>query len=145
MWKMTEHLRAAGLLGLGDKGYVGLDEVVLVRFKGCGEPQWKKEVNSDHAKLRSPGERAIAQLKNWRILCKLRCCSQRAGEIRPWSSVRKGAISFPQVPCFLHTRRAPANNPGGGPTYVCYRVETTTPRSADHSSAPKDRWPASRF
>ena len=65
----------------GDKGYVGLDEVVFVPFKGRGEPQWKKDANSDHAKLRSPGERAIAQLKNWRILRKLRCCPQRAGEI----------------------------------------------------------------
>ena len=81
VWKIAEHIRAAGLLGLGDKGYVGLDEVVFVPFKGRGKPQWKKEANSDHAKLRSPGERAIAQLKNWRILRKLRCCPQRAGEI----------------------------------------------------------------
>ena len=55
--------------------------MVFVPFKGRGEPQWKKEANSEHAKLRSPGERAIAQLKNWRILRKLRCCPQRAGEI----------------------------------------------------------------
>ena len=28
-----------------------------------------------------PGERAIAQLKQWDILRRLRCCPQRAGEI----------------------------------------------------------------
>jgi hypothetical protein len=28
-----------------------------------------------------PGERANAQLKNWRILRKLRCCPWRAGQL----------------------------------------------------------------
>lgn len=46
-----------------------------------GEPQWKKDANSDHVKLRSPGDRAFAQLKNWVILRRLRCCPQREGEI----------------------------------------------------------------
>jgi hypothetical protein len=32
-----------------------------------------------HARLRSPGKRANAQLKTWRILRKLRCCPWRAG------------------------------------------------------------------
>jgi hypothetical protein len=31
--------------------------------------------------LRSPGERANAQLKSWRILRKLRCCPWRAGQL----------------------------------------------------------------
>jgi hypothetical protein len=34
-----------------------------------------------HAQLRSPAERANAQLKTWRILCKLRCCPWRAGQL----------------------------------------------------------------
>ena len=34
-----------------------------------------------HAKLRSPGERANAQLKTWHILRKLRCCPWRAGQV----------------------------------------------------------------
>ncbi|MFL1433124.1 IS5/IS1182 family transposase, partial [Nocardiopsis sp. frass1] len=29
----------------------------------------------------SPGERAIARLKQWDILRRLRCCPQRAGQI----------------------------------------------------------------
>ncbi|MFW5421034.1 transposase [Nocardiopsis sp. CNT-189] len=81
VWKIAERIEAAGLAGLGDKGYVGLSEVVFCPFKGRGKPQWKKDADSDHARLRSPGERAIAQLKNWDILGRLRCCPQRAGEI----------------------------------------------------------------
>ncbi|WP_306366604.1 transposase family protein [Nocardiopsis sp. CC223A] len=81
VWKITERIRAAGLIGLGDKGYVGLSDVVFCPFKGRGKPQWKKDANSAHAKLRSPGERAIAQLKQWDILRRLRCCPQRAGQI----------------------------------------------------------------
>jgi hypothetical protein len=34
----------------------------------------QKAANRAHAKLRSPGERANAQLKTWRILRKLHCC-----------------------------------------------------------------------
>jgi len=37
-----------------------------------------REVNSAHAKVRSIGERAIATLKTWRLLAKLRCYLQRA-------------------------------------------------------------------
>ena len=37
--------------------------------------------NRAHAKLRSPGERANAQLKTWHILRKLRCCPWRAGQL----------------------------------------------------------------
>ncbi|WP_262391568.1 transposase family protein [Nocardiopsis sp. CNR-923] len=81
VWKITERLQAAGLIGLGDKGYVGLSEVVFCPFKGRGKPQWKKDANSAHAKLRAPGERAIAQLKNWDVLRRLRCCPHRVGQI----------------------------------------------------------------
>lgn len=81
IWKIAERLRAQGLPALGDKAYVGLSEVVFCPFKGRGKPQWKKDINSEHAQLRGPGERAIAQLKQWRILRRLRCCPHRAGEI----------------------------------------------------------------
>jgi hypothetical protein len=41
----------------------------------------QKAANRAHATLRSPGERANAQLKTWRILRKLRCCPWRAGQL----------------------------------------------------------------
>jgi uncharacterized protein (DUF433 family) len=37
--------------------------------------------NRAHAQLRSPSERAHAQLKTWHILRKLRCCPWRAGQL----------------------------------------------------------------
>ena len=81
IWKIAERIEDAGLLGLGDKGYAGLADVVFCPFKGRGKPRWKKDANAAHAKLRSPGERAIAQLKQWHILRRLRCCPHRAGQI----------------------------------------------------------------
>jgi hypothetical protein len=38
----------------------------------------QKAVNRTHAKIRARGERAIATLKTWKILTKLRCCPRRA-------------------------------------------------------------------
>jgi hypothetical protein len=35
-------------------------------------------VSSAHANVRAIGERAIAMLKTWKVLVKLRCCPQRA-------------------------------------------------------------------
>ncbi len=41
----------------------------------------QKAVNAAHARQRGPGERVNAQLKNWRILCKIRSSPSRAGEL----------------------------------------------------------------
>ena len=46
-----------------------------------GKPESQKAANRAHATLRSPGERANAQLKTWRILRKLRCCPWKAGQL----------------------------------------------------------------
>jgi DDE superfamily endonuclease len=37
----------------------------------------QKQVNAAHARQRGPGERANAELKNWRIFRKIRCCPTR--------------------------------------------------------------------
>lgn len=50
VWKIAERIKAVRLLGLGDKGYVGLSEVVFCSFK---------DSNSEHTKLPGPGERAF--------------------------------------------------------------------------------------
>ncbi|WP_431871824.1 transposase family protein [Nocardiopsis eucommiae] len=81
VWRIAERIKASGLLGLGDKGYVGVSETVFCPFEGCGKPQWKNDANSEHANLRSLGERAFAQFKNWEVLRRLRCCPHRAGVI----------------------------------------------------------------
>ena len=80
IWGVLAGLEAAGLVTLTGKGY---QESVYAKipYRGRTKPQSQKDANKAHAQLRSPGERANAQLKTWRILCKLRCCPWRAGQL----------------------------------------------------------------
>ncbi len=74
-------LAACGLIVLADKGYAGAGEHIRTPYRGRNKPTSQKDANRAHARLRSPGERANAQLKTWRILRKLRCCPWRAGQL----------------------------------------------------------------
>jgi DDE superfamily endonuclease len=80
VWGVLAELEAAGLVTLADKGYQGAAHAKLP-YRGKNKPESQKDANRAHAKLRSPGERANAQLKTWRILRKLRCCPWRAGQL----------------------------------------------------------------
>ncbi|MFD5976452.1 transposase family protein, partial [Streptomyces bacillaris] len=40
-----------------------------------------QQFNRDHARLRTPGERAFAQLKSWRLLRRARSSTRRIGTI----------------------------------------------------------------
>ena len=73
-------LEAAGLVTLADKGYKG-STYAKIPYKGRNKPESQKQANKAHAKLGSPGERANAQLKTWRILRKLRRCPWRAVQL----------------------------------------------------------------
>src|SRR5512135_2119581 len=81
IWGIMRELAAAGLIVLADKGYIGAGEHVHTPYRGRNKPASQKAANRAHAELRSPGERANAQLKTWRILRKLRCCPWRAGQL----------------------------------------------------------------
>ena len=81
IWGIVRELAAAGLVVLADKGYHGAGDHVRTPYKGRNKPESQKAANRAHATLRSPGERANAQLKTWRILRKLRCCPWRAGQL----------------------------------------------------------------
>src|SRR6516165_7704108 len=81
IWGIVRELAAAGLVVLADKGYHGAGDHIRTPYKGKNKPESQKAANRAHARLRSPGERANAQLKTWRILRKLRCCPWRAGEL----------------------------------------------------------------
>jgi hypothetical protein len=81
IWGIVRELAASGLIVLADKGYAGAGEHVRIPYRGRGKPPSQKDANRAHAQLRSPGERANAQLKTWRILRKLRCCPWRAGQL----------------------------------------------------------------
>jgi hypothetical protein len=80
IWGVLAELEAAGLVTLADKGYQG-SSYARLPYRGKNKPESQKQANKAHAKLRSPGERANAQLKTWRILRKLRCCPWRAGQL----------------------------------------------------------------
>jgi hypothetical protein len=80
IWGVLAGLEAAGLVTLADKGYQG-STYAKIPYRGKNKPESQKQANRAHAKLRAPGERANAQLKNWRILRKLRCCPWRAGQL----------------------------------------------------------------
>jgi hypothetical protein len=81
IWGIVRELAAAGLITLGDKGYIGAGQHVLTPYRGRGKPESQKAANRAHARLRAPGERANAQLKTWHILRKLRCCPWKAGQM----------------------------------------------------------------
>jgi hypothetical protein len=81
IWGIIGELAAAGLIVLPGKGYHGAGDPVLTPYRGRTKPASQKEANRAHARLRSPGERANAQLKTWRILRKLRCCPWQAGQL----------------------------------------------------------------
>jgi DDE superfamily endonuclease len=80
IWGVLAELEAAGLVTLADKGYQGAAHA-KIPYRGKNKPESQKAANRAHSKLRSPGERANAQLKVWRILRKLRCCPWRAGKL----------------------------------------------------------------
>src|SRR6201996_2619802 len=80
IWGVLAELEAAGLVVLADKGYQG-STWAKIPYKGRNKPESQKQANKAHAKLRSPGERANAQLKSWHVLRKLRCCPWRAGQL----------------------------------------------------------------
>ena len=78
---IIRELATAGLITLADKGYHGAGEYVLTPYRGRNKPASQKDANRAHAQLRSPGERANAQLKNWHIQRKLRCFPWKAGQL----------------------------------------------------------------
>jgi hypothetical protein len=72
---------AAGIRALADTGYQGAGPSVTVPQRRRKDPETgkyrplsaaQKDVNTAHARLRGPGERANAELKNWKILRKIR-------------------------------------------------------------------------
>ena len=78
IWGVLAELEAAGLVTLADKRNKGATHA-KIPYRGKNKPESQKEAN--RARLRTPGERANAQLKTWRILRKLRCCPWRAGQL----------------------------------------------------------------
>ncbi|WP_371640250.1 transposase family protein [Streptomyces virginiae] len=78
---IIETLTAEGLKCWADKVYQGAGGPVRVPFRGRRLKRWKRRHNSSHAKIRCLGEQAMATLKGWRILRRLRCSTNRITDI----------------------------------------------------------------
>ena len=82
---IIDALTRADVMTFADKGYQGARGSVRTPFKRRRfRPKLsrrQKAINRAHAKIRARGERAIATLKAWKILAKLRCCPRRATAI----------------------------------------------------------------
>ena len=86
-------LAAAGVTAFADTAYSGTGATIRAPFrrvrydrvtaKFASRPlsDAHRAVNRAHAALRGPGERANAELKNWRILRKIRSCPSWASEL----------------------------------------------------------------
>jgi hypothetical protein len=81
----------AGVRAVADTAYQGGGPAIRVpqrrrridtqtgRYRRLSRNQ--KQVNAAHARQRGPGERVNAELKNWRILRKIRSCPSRASQL----------------------------------------------------------------
>ena len=84
----TADIRAArshGIIGatsarivLADKAYIGAGQHVLVPHKGRDLTALEKQVNTNRNRLRGPGERGFAQLKQWKFCLRIRISPNRA-------------------------------------------------------------------
>ncbi|MDT0438674.1 MULTISPECIES: transposase family protein [Streptomyces] len=76
---IVEALAEAGIQCWADKGYRGAGGTVRIPCWGRWETlsPGQKAVNRSHAKIRALVEQAVATLRSWRLLRKLRCSSTR--------------------------------------------------------------------
>lgn len=74
---IVEALTDAGLKCWADKAYQSAGGPIRVPFRSYRLKRWQRRHNSTHAKIRCLGEQAMATLKGWRLLRKLRCSTNR--------------------------------------------------------------------
>ncbi|GAA2248994.1 IS5/IS1182 family transposase [Streptomyces atrovirens] len=76
---IVDALAEAGISCWADKGYQGAGGTVRVPYRGRWETlsAGQQAVNRSHAKIRAIVEQAVAALKSWRLLHKLRCSTTR--------------------------------------------------------------------
>ncbi|MFB7919401.1 transposase family protein [Streptomyces sp. NPDC056061] len=74
---IPDALAADNIKCWADKAYQGADAAIRVPNRGRHLRGWRRRHNRDHAKIRSLGERAMAILKCWRLLRKIRCSTTR--------------------------------------------------------------------
>jgi hypothetical protein len=80
---IIEALTEAGITCWADKGYQGAGGTVRLPYLGRWDSlsNGQRAVNRSHAKIRALVEQAIATLKSWRLLRKLRCSTTRISSL----------------------------------------------------------------
>jgi hypothetical protein len=82
---LVAELNPLGVMVFADKAYQGVGGGIRTPFKRHHHRPplsvRKEEVNREHARIRAVGEQAVATLKTWKVLTKLRCCPRRATAI----------------------------------------------------------------
>jgi hypothetical protein len=80
---LIDALTGAQVMTFADQGYQGTGGTIWTPFKRRRTrlSRRQKSVNRHHAKIRAVGERAVAILKTWKILTKLRCSPHRSTAI----------------------------------------------------------------
>jgi hypothetical protein len=75
---VIDALSEAGITCWADKGYQGAGGTVRLPYRGRWDSlTGQQAVNRSHAKIRALVEQAIATLKSWRLLRRLRCSTTR--------------------------------------------------------------------
>ncbi|MEU5274788.1 transposase family protein [Streptomyces asoensis] len=80
---VIDALAKAGVACWADKAYQGAGGTVRVPYRG----RWdtlsvgQQAVNRSHAKIRALGQQAMATIKSWRMLRKLRCSTNRITDL----------------------------------------------------------------
>lgn len=74
-------LATTGLTAYADKAYQDAGRPVRVPFRGRRLKRWQRRHNTTHSKIRCVGEQAMAVLKGWRLLRKLRCSTNRITDV----------------------------------------------------------------
>ncbi|URM92766.1 transposase [Streptomyces sp. MRC013] len=95
---IADTLAEAGVPCRADKGYRGAGGTARTPYRGRWEtlPTGQQAVDRSHAQIRTLVEQAIATLKSWRLLRKLRCSTTR---ITCLVQAVSPASSRPSPPC----------------------------------------------
>ena len=80
---IVDALTEAGVNCWADKGYQDAGGTVRVPYRGRWErlSTGQQAVNRSHAKIRALVKQAVATLKSWRLLRKLRCSTTRITDL----------------------------------------------------------------
>ena|SRR5437588_2394265 len=82
---LVDAVTSADVITFADKAYQGARGTIRTPFKRHRRrprlSAGQKAVNRSQAAIRAVGERAVATLKGWKVLTKLRCCPRRASVV----------------------------------------------------------------